>query len=61
MLLHDPIQYGVGDRGVTNPRMPMFNGQLTGNDGGLACRPVINNFHQIGARLAVNSRHAPII
>jgi hypothetical protein len=28
MALHQAVEHGVGDGGVTDPHMPVFNGQL---------------------------------
>jgi len=59
--LHQPVQDGVGDRGVTDPCMPMLDGQLAGDDGGLVGRPVVDDFQQVSARLRVDAGHAPVV
>ena len=51
MLLHEAIQNGVGNRGVTDPGMPMFDRQLAGDDGGLVGRPVVDDLQQISPGL----------
>ena len=61
MLLHETIQHCVGNRGVTDPGMPMLDGQLAGDDGGLVGSAVIDDLQQIGPGLAVQTRHAPVI
>ena len=61
MLVHDPVQNRIRNRGVANPRMPMLNGQLAGNDRGLVGSAVINHLQQIRACLRINASHAPII
>ena len=61
VLLHDPVQDCIGNGGVTDPCVPVFNGQLAGDDGGLACCPVVDDFHEVGPRLAIDARYAPII
>jgi len=33
MALHQSVQHGVGDGGVSDPCMPMVDGQLAGDDG----------------------------
>ena len=35
--------------------------QLTGDDGGLVGSPVVVDFHEVGACLAVDACHSPII
>ena len=42
ILLHHPVQNRIRYGGVAYPRMPVLNGQLAGNDGGLVTRTVIN-------------------
>lgn len=59
--LHDAVQHGIGRGLIANPLMPMFDRQLTGNNGGpLACA-VINDLQQISPCLPVHGRHAPIV
>ena len=61
MLLHDAVQNCIGDGGVTDPCMPVFNGQLAGDDGGLIGSAVIDDFHEVGPRLTIDARHSPIV
>ena len=41
--------------------MPVLNGQLAFDDSGLIGGPVINDFQQIGAGLAVQAGHALVV
>ena len=61
MLLHNPVQDCVRDSGVSDPCMPVLNGQLAGNDGGLVGSPVVDDFHEVGPCLAIEARHSPIV
>ena len=61
MTLHQTIQNGVSNRRITDPRVPVLDRQLTGNDGGAVRRAVVNNFKQIRSRGAVQIAHAPVI
>ena len=61
MALHEPIKHGVGHGLVTYPFVPVFDGQLTGNDGGAVACPVVNDLQQIGPGLTVHGRHAPVV
>ena len=57
IALHD----GVGDGGVTDPCMPVFDRQLAGNDRRFAASSVVNDLQQIRARHAVDGAHAQVI
>ena len=35
IALHDAVEDGVGDGGITDPGMPVLDWQLAGNDRGL--------------------------
>ena len=61
MALHQTVQHGIGNGGVAHPCMPMVDRQLTGDDGGLVGGPVVNDFQQVCAGLAVDARHAPVV
>ena len=41
-----PVEDGVGDRGVADPGMPVLDGQPAGHDGGARAGPVIDDFQQ---------------
>ena len=53
-----PVQDGVGDGGVADPGMPVLDGQLAGDDGGLAGRPVVDDLQQ-SARVCASSAAMP--
>lgn len=36
VLLHEPVRDGVSDGGIADPGVPMFDGQLAGDNGGAA-------------------------
>ena len=61
VALHDAVQNGVGDGGVTDPCVPVFDWQLAGDDRGFAAGPVVNDLQQVRTRHAVDGPHAPII
>ena len=61
MALHQSVQHGVGDGSCSDPCVPMFDRQLTGDDRGLVGSPVVNDFQQVGTGLAVDARHAPVV
>ena len=61
VALHQAVQHGVGHGLVANPLMPMFDGQLAGDDGRAVVGPVVNDLQQIGPGLTVHGSHAPVI
>ncbi len=61
VVLHDPVQHRVSNRSVTDPFVPMLNGQLTGDDRGFSARPVVDHLQQVRARLRIHPHQAPVI
>ena len=61
MVLHEPVQHGIGHSLVSYPLVPVLNGQLAGDDGGALAGPVVNDLQQIGPGLTVHGGHAPVI
>lgn len=61
MVLHEPVQHGIGHSLVANPLMPVLDGQLTGDDGGALVGTVINDLQQVSSGLTVHGGHAPIV
>lgn len=59
--LQNAIKKGVGNGGIANPGMPMFNRQLTCNNRGPVCRAIVNDLQQIRARRTIDGTHSPII
>src|SRR2546426_12546820 len=43
ILLHYPVQNCIGNGGIPDPRMPVLNGQLTGDDGRLVSCTIITD------------------
>nr|WP_230559076.1 hypothetical protein [Variovorax paradoxus] len=61
VLLHQAIEDRLGNGGVTDPRMPVIDRQLAGDDGGLAGCPVVDDLRHIAAGLDVGRGHAPVV
>jgi hypothetical protein len=61
MVLHQPVQHGIGNRLVTNPLVPVLNRQLAGDDGGALAGAVINDLQQVSSGLTVHGGHAPVV
>ncbi len=61
VVLHDPVQHRVRHRGVTNPFMPVLNGQLACDDRGFFARPVVDHLQHVCARVRIHPYQAPVI
>ena len=59
--VNQPVQHGVGDRGVADVLVPAHHRHLTGDDGGCPIVPVIDDLHQIAALLGGERRDRPIV
>lgn len=58
VVLHDAVEDDVGDGGVADPRVPVFDRQLAGDDGGLVAGVVVDNLWQSRVRHAVDGTQA---
>lgn len=47
--MHEAVEDGVGDGGVGEPLVPVFDGELTGDDGGAAAFAVFQDFEEVTA------------
>jgi hypothetical protein len=45
--VHKPVEYGVGDRGIADMRMPVLDWQLAGDDGRHAAVAIVDDFQKI--------------
>lgn len=50
-VMHQAVEDGVGERGIADDLVPMFDGQLAGHDGGLAAIAILNDLQEIAALL----------
>lgn len=55
------IEYGVGQRWVADGLVPVFDGQLAGDDGGGAAMAVFEDFQEVTALRGSQDGEAPII
>lgn len=60
-VVHQPVEDGVGQRGVADGRVPMFNRKLAGDDGRAAPMAVVEHFQQVASVRIVEHRQPPII
>ncbi len=46
-VMHQPVQDGIGERGVADGLVPMIDGQLAGDEGGSDAVTVVEDFQQV--------------
>ncbi len=46
-VVDQSVQDGISNRGVTDMIMPIFNGELTGDQGGTRSGTVLDDFEQV--------------
>src|SRR3546814_1913697 len=46
-VVHQAVEDGVGQGRVIDPAMPVFEGQLAGQDGGAVAGAVVDHFQQV--------------
>ncbi len=59
--VHDAIEDSVGQRGIVEVGVPMFDRQLTGNQGGFAGGAIVEQFEQIIAFGLTDRCETPIV
>src|SRR5271165_4295659 len=59
--VHDAVEDGVGQGWIVEIGVPMFNGQLTGDQGGFAGGAIVEQFEQVGAFGLADWCEAPIV
>ena len=59
--MHEPIENRIGERGVLQPRVPVFERQLAGDHSRARTDTIIKYLKQIIARRLVEILQAPIV
>src|SRR5271165_649013 len=59
--VHDAVKDGVGQGWIVEIGVPMFNGQLTGDQGGFAGGAIVEEFEQVVAFGLADRREPPIV
>ena len=59
VVLHQPVEHRVSNRGVAYPFEPVLDRQLAGDDGCACVGTIINDLQQISPGLRIHGRHAP--
>ncbi len=59
--MHQAVEDGVGECGLTQVGMPVRDGQLAGDDGGAAIETVIEDFQDIALGGLVQYGQSPVI
>ena len=60
-VVNEAIQDGVGDGGVTDNFVPMFDGDLAGDDGRGATVAIIQDLQKVAPFGRIENRKAPVI
>ena len=48
-VVDEPVEDGVGQRGIGNPVVPVLDGELGGDDGGFLLVTIVKDFKQISS------------
>ena len=59
--MHQTVENCISQRRVADGLMPMFDGQLAGDDGRTGTVPVIKDFKQVAAAFVREWRQSPVI
>lgn len=59
--MDEPIEDRVGGRRVLQPRMPVFERQLAGNDRGVRADAIVEHFKQVVSGTLIESLQAPVV
>ena len=59
--MHQPIENGIGQSGIANRLMPVFQRQLGGDHGGASPMALFDHFEQIVALLIAQGRQAEVV
>ena len=54
-----PVQDRVGDGRVTDPAVPVLDGQLVGDDGGALAGAIVDDLEQVGAGDGIEAAGSP--
>ena len=60
-VVHQTVEDGVGDGGITNGLMPVLHGELARHHGGPPSVPVLQDLQQVSALVGSHGRKTPII
>ena len=59
--MHEPVKNGIGERRLSDRRMPVIDGELTGHEGGPTSMAIIEEFQEIPAMLVGQGSQPPVI
>ena len=48
-VVNDPVEYGVGDGGITDGFVPFFDWQLAGDESGAGAVSVFDDFEEVSS------------
>lgn len=59
--MHETIENGVCKRWILQPRVPVFEGQLAGDDGRAGTDAIVEDFQQIVACALIEVLQPPVV
>ena len=60
-VVDEPVQDGVGDRGIGDHLVPVLNGELAGHDGTAATMSIVDDLQEVSALIQRQVGETPVI
>ncbi len=60
-IMNEAVQDGVAEGGVTDDVVPMFHGDLAGDDGRCATMAIIKELQKVAPFGRIENREAPVV
>ena len=60
-VVHESVEDGIGEGGVADDFMPLFDWQLRGDEGRTQAMSVVEDVEQVAALLGIECREPPVI
>ena len=60
-IVHESVEDGIGEGWIFHCLVPVFDGHLAGDDGGVVVMSVVKDFDQILLLVAVNGSERPVV
>ena len=60
-IVHESVEDGIGEGWIFHRLVPVFDGHLAGDDGGVVLMSVVKDFDQILLLVAVNGGECPVV
>ena len=60
-VVEQPVEDGVAEGGIADDLVPVIDGDLAGDEGGLSCVSVVEDLEEVTASEVVEAGEPPII